>query len=96
MLHAARLSQRESVRLISFLAEQRLRHLTQAQLLHFGAIGAFNDRNVLDHHNSLRNFEARQPPLPCRSPRDSTKGLRKSGKICWASVRVGPRQPIHC
>src|SRR5215472_18243067 len=43
-----------------FLPQYRLSHLTQAYLLHFGAVWALDSRERFYHHNPLRDLEPRQ------------------------------------
>src|SRR5262249_28869380 len=43
-----------------FFPQYRLSHLTQAYLLHFGAVWALDSRERPYHHNSLRDLEPRQ------------------------------------
>src|SRR5215475_2047540 len=43
-----------------FFPQYRLSHLTQAYLLHFGAVWALDSRERFYHHNPLRDLEPRQ------------------------------------
>src|SRR5215475_14005214 len=43
-----------------FFPQYRLSHLTQAYLLHFGAVWALDSRERPYHHNPLRDLEPRQ------------------------------------
>src|SRR5262249_8194463 len=68
-----------------FFPQYRLSHLTQAYLLHFWAVWAFNSRKRFYHHNPLRHLERghllkaprTQPPLiPLRAGRRLKESYR--------------------
>src|SRR5262249_1358270 len=68
-----------------FFPQYRLSHLTQAYLLHFGAVWALDSRERFYHYNPLRDLEPRQlfrPPrrqarlLPLRPGRRLNESYR--------------------
>src|SRR6516165_2167591 len=48
------------VLILPFFPQYRLGHLAQAQLLHFGAVWALDNRERFYYHNPLRDLEPRQ------------------------------------
>src|SRR5262249_16433568 len=70
-----------------FFPQYRLSHLTQAYLLHFGAVWALDSRERPYHHNPLRDLEPRQLFQPTRPQPPPTPLARRPHES------YGPRPP---